>query len=121
MPLVSGNCTFCEGSGRCEECHGTGTNPHLNSPDPKCPHCSATGVCPECDGGGKAPIWRSHKGNVLKYGIFWAAGLIVFFGALAVVANRWLSGLMLVAWTAFWYVIFYRDAQRKKSAPSSRL
>ena len=54
---------------RCEECHGTGTNPHLNSTDPKCPHCSATGVCPECDGSGNAPICRSHKGNVFKYGI----------------------------------------------------
>lgn len=120
MPLVSGDCTFCEGLGKCEECHGTGTNPHLNSPEPRCPHCSGTGVCPECEGSGKAPLWRPHKGNLLIYGIAWALGLIAFFGVLSAVRNRWIIALLMVGWSAFWYVLFYRDSQRRKSAPPSR-
>jgi hypothetical protein len=121
MPLVSGDCTFCEGSGKCEECHGTGINPHLNSSEPKCSICSATGVCPECDGSGKGSLWRPHKGSVLKYGIALAAGLIAFFSMFALLQNSWIIVLMLVGWTAFWYFLFYRDSQRKKSAPASRL
>ncbi len=120
MALVSGECTFCEGSGKCEECNGSGTNKHLNSPDPHCTQCSGTGVCLECDGTGKSFLWRARKGNVLIYGITWALGLITFFSSFAFVRNRWILALLLVGWTAFWYVLFYCNSQRRKKAPPSR-
>jgi hypothetical protein len=43
-------CLFCEGAGRCSACEGTGTNPHINEPEPKCQRCSGTGVCAQCLG-----------------------------------------------------------------------
>jgi hypothetical protein len=47
-------CSECErrGDGRCSACFGSGTNLHLNSPEPKCRRCKGTGVCPSCDGSG---------------------------------------------------------------------
>jgi Flp pilus assembly protein TadB len=119
MPHVSGDCTFCEGSGKCKECQGSGVNPHINSPEAKCSHCSATGACPECDGTGRAG--SRHKGNVLFYGLAWASGLIVFFGVFAAVSHTSLKVVLVVAWTVFWYAVFYRDSQRRKPAPPSRL
>ena len=85
--LTQLDCRFCDGSGKCEEYNGTGTNPHLNSTLPECAHCSGTGVCPECGGSGRSPIARPRKGTVLKYGISWAAGIIAFFGLMAFVDN----------------------------------
>lgn len=121
MALVSGDCTFCAGSGKCEECNGTRVNPHLNSSEPECSHCFASGVCPECDGTGKTPMWRPRNGKVLVYGAAWAIGLIAFFGSLSFVTSRWIVTVLLIAWSAFWYVLFYRDSQRRKPAPGSRL
>jgi hypothetical protein len=118
--LTQLDCQFCEGSGKCEECNGTGTNPHLDSATPKCAHCSGTGVCPECDGSGRSPLAQPHKGSALKYGILWAAGIIGFFGLMAVVHNLLFTGIAMVAWTVFWYVLSHRDAQRKKPSPRSR-
>lgn len=113
--LIQGDCVFCEGSGKCEECHGTGTNPHLNSSEPKCPHCSGDGICPECEGVGKAPMYRrKYKGNVLFYGLLWAAGLIAFFGLIFIARNRWIQVLLFICWNVFWYILFYRDSQRTK-------
>jgi len=118
--LRLGDCHFCEGSGKCEECSGTGTNPHINSRAPKCPHCAGTGTCPECGGSGKSPLGRPRSGSVLKYGLLWAVGIIVFFGLLAVVKSRIFTAIGVVAWSVFWFVLFYRDSQRKKASPPSR-
>jgi hypothetical protein len=63
---------------------------------------------------------RPHRGSVLKYGILWAVGIIVFLGLMAIVDNRLYTGIAMVAWTVFWYVLFYRDGRRKKSSPPSR-
>ncbi len=119
--MISGQCTFCEGSGKCEECRGTGINPHLNSTEPKCPHCSGNGSCPECEGSGKGPTHRrEYKGNLLLYGILWASGLVAFFALLSLLKNPWILWLLLLGWSAFWYVLFYRDSQRRKPSPPSR-
>jgi hypothetical protein len=67
-----------------------------------------------------SPVARPRKGSALKYGILWAAGIIVFFGLMAVVNNRFFTGIAMVAWTVFWYGLFYRDGQGKKSSPPSR-
>jgi hypothetical protein len=64
-----GDCKFCEGSGKCEECNSSGIDPHLNYPDTRCPHCEATGLCPECCGTGTAGWACELKGNVLVYGL----------------------------------------------------
>ena len=46
--------------------------------------------------------------------------MIGFFGLMAVVHSLLFTGIAMVAWTLFWYVLFYRDAQRKKPSPPSR-
>ncbi len=100
--MISGQCTFCEGSGKCEECHGTGINPHLNSSEPKCSHCSGIGVCPECEGTGKSPMRRrQYKGNLLLYGILWASGLVAFFALISVFQNPWILKLLFLGGALF--------------------
>jgi hypothetical protein len=54
------------------------------------------------------------------YGLLWAAGFIVFFGLMAVVRSRIFAAISVVVWWVFWYVLFYRDSQRKKASPPSR-
>src|SRR5262249_8716130 len=121
--LMAFECGFCEGTGKCEECQGTGTNPHFNSEVPTCPHCSGTKLCPECEGTGKSPLGRPRKGNILIYGLAVSAALIGLFGVIGIVANRVSMVLALVIWwgfLGFLYVIFYRNARRKKPSPPSR-
>jgi hypothetical protein len=60
------------------------------------------------------------KGNVLLYGAAIAAGVIVFSLVVPTVRNCWLLGLILVLWNVLWYAVFYRQGQRRKSAPPSR-
>jgi hypothetical protein len=50
----------------------------------------------------------------------WAAGIIVFFGLIRVVHSRIFTAIAIIAWFAFFYVLFYRDSQRKKASPPSR-
>ena len=114
-----GDCAFCDGSGKCEECNGTGTNPHLSSSDPACPHCTGIGKCPECDGSGFAPIGRPRKGSVLKYALVVAALFIGLF-ALDAVPNRVGIILAVVVWFAELYALFRWDSRRKKPSPPSR-
>ena len=121
----AGDCMFCEGSGKCEECHGAGIDPHLNSAEIKCSHCNSTGICPECEGTGKAASSRQqYKGNVLIYGALCAVGLIAFFALFAITNNRWVTVALLVIWQAILFIVFYRasqkDTQRRKPAPPSR-
>lgn len=63
---------------------------------------------------------RPRKGNVLKYGLVWSVGLIGFFALMAIVDNRIFTVFLMVVWTVFWYVLYYRDGQRKKPSPRSR-
>ncbi len=114
-----GECVFCDGSGKCEECSGTGINPHVSSSEAACPHCSGTGKCPECDGSGLSPIGRPRKGSVLKYALFVVAVLIGLF-ALMTVPNRVVSAIAVVVWFVLLGVLFRWDSQRRKSSPPSR-
>ena len=119
--LVQGDCTFCEGSGKCGECFGTGINPHLNDASPKCPRCDATGVCPHCEGTGKTPMWRpSQSGSRLKYIFMWAAGLFVFsvLGGFTFVKYARAAALIPVAWSVAWYIAYRRSQNRKPTSAS---
>jgi hypothetical protein len=50
-------CKNCDepGNGKCARCYGTGTNLKLNSAEPKCPFCDGTGQCQLCKGTGIDP------------------------------------------------------------------
>ncbi len=41
-----------EGDGKCDMCHGTGKNVHLNSDKVDCEKCGGSGICPACGGTG---------------------------------------------------------------------
>jgi hypothetical protein len=41
-------CYTCRDTGKCQECDGSGQNPHLNSDDPRCPGCHGSGSCSVC-------------------------------------------------------------------------
>jgi DnaJ-class molecular chaperone len=43
------------GNGRCSKCHGSGVNLNLSSDEPKCLFCNGTGVCANCGGSGTYP------------------------------------------------------------------
>lgn len=117
--LVQGDCTFCEGSGKCEECNGAGTNPHLNSTMAQCSHCAGSGVCPECDGSGKSPLHR-HKKNALTPGLIWFLCTFAWFFLTSVVQKVLLRVTALIIWAVVSYVFLYRAGQRKKPSPPSR-
>ena len=80
-----------------------------------CSRCSGTGICSECDGTRKAPVARDRAGNVLIYGAAWAGGIIAFVAMVAVATNKWVIAILLMAWNGFWYIVFYRNSQRKTS------
>jgi DnaJ-class molecular chaperone len=57
-------CTFCEGSGDCNLCGGTGNaKEYIAHPDPfhvnpetgdvECPGCDGSGQCENCEGSGE--------------------------------------------------------------------
>jgi hypothetical protein len=117
MPKL-GDCLFCNGSGRCEECNGRGINPHVSSSDAVCPHCSGSRKCPECDGSGLSPIGRPRKGNVLKYGTLIAA-LLIGLLALMSVPNRIVAAIAGVVWVGLLYGLFSWNSKRRKSSPPS--
>ena len=114
-----GDCLFCNGSGKCEECNGTGINPHVSSSDASCPHCSGSRKCPECDGSGLSPIGRPRNGNVLKYSILIVA-LLMGLLALMAVPNRIVAAIAMVVWVGLWYGLFSWNSKRRKSSPPSR-
>ena len=114
-----GDCLFCHGSGKCEECNGTGINPHLSSSDNTCPHCSASGKCPECSGSGLSPIGRPHEGSVVRYALFIVAILIGLFALLAV-SSRIVTVIAMVVWIGLLYLLFSWDSKRRKPTPPSR-
>ena len=114
-----GECLFCDGSGKCEECNGTGINPHLSSSDAACPHCSACGKCPECEGSGLSRIGRPREGSILRYAIYVAAVLIGAFG-LFLVPNRIVNIVGLVAWFSLLYALLRWHEKRRKRSPPSR-
>jgi hypothetical protein len=114
-----GDCVFCDGSGKCEECNGTGVNPHMRSSDAACPHCSGNGKCPECSGSGLSPIGRPHKGSVVKYALL-VVGVMLGLFALMTVPNRIVATIAWVVWAVLLYALFHWDSQRKKSTPPSR-
>jgi hypothetical protein len=108
-----GDCVFCKGTGKCEECGGSGVKPLDAS---ACSHCSGTGACPECKGTGKSSYWRQRRpGNLLLYGVLWAAGLIGLFALMAI--SRFFMIIGMATWTAFLFVLFSRGSQRKQSSP----
>jgi len=118
----SSQCARCEGTGRCPDCNGTGTNRHLNSTDPKCPECSATGVCSECDGSGKSPIAMPlYRGSLLRQGLIWAGMVIAAAWWAASVFNksRFYAVLVILIWTVFWCVVLYRNAKRHERRKQS--
>lgn len=108
------SCATCEGRGKCPSCDGTGTNPHLHSPEPKCPHCSGTGMCSECDGAGKnAMAMPRYHGSLLTQGLLWAVIVIGIFWATSLIRNSRLHGLaVILIWTVSWCLILYRNAKR---------
>jgi hypothetical protein len=111
----SAECARCEGSGMCRDCNGSGTNPHLNSADPKCPECSATGRCSECDGTGKSPsAMPLYQGSLLKHGVLWAGvAIAVWSGTVLLFAKSRFFGLIaIVIWTVSWCLMLYRNARR---------
>ena len=112
--LISGDCQFCEGSGRCQECNGTGINIHLNTFERACAQCSGSGICPECNGCGKDPLFRPREGNVLIYGILVALGV----GALIVVTTfLWkVSGMIAVIFWSVCSLVFFRLGGQKRSS-----
>ena len=60
--------------------------------------------------------WRGDRaGNVLIYGAAWAGGIIAFVAMVAVATNKWVIAILLMAWNGFWYIVFYRNSQRKTS------
>jgi hypothetical protein len=112
------DCVFCEGTGKCEECKGTGTKPLSVT---GCPNCSGTGKCPECEGIGKSPFWvRPRDGSVLIYGLLCAAAFVACFGLMTVVRNRIFTIICNVVWLVLCGVLFSRSSQRKKAIPPSR-
>lgn len=114
-----GECVFCGGSGKCEECNGTGINPHVSSVEGACPHCSGSGKCPECSGSALSPIGRPRKGSVLKYALLVVAALVGIF-ALMTFPNRIVAATGVILWMAILYALFYWDGHRTKSIPPSR-
>lgn len=113
------DCAFCSGSGKCEECNGTGINPHLNSSDASCPHCSGSGKCPECNGAGLSPLGRPRKGSILGYALLIVALLIGLF-VLVSVPNRVVDVIAVVVWMVLLYALFRWNSERKKPSPPSR-
>lgn len=111
----SAQCARCEGSGKCRECNGTGTNPHLNSVDPKCPECSATGRCNPCDGAGESSIALPlYRGSLLKHGILWA-GVVLAVWWVAVLLfgrSRFYGLVVILIWTVCLCLILYCNARR---------
>lgn len=117
----SAQCARCEGTGRCPDCNGTGTNRHLNSADPRCPECSATGICGECDGGGKSPIAMPlYQGSPLKQGLLWAGVVIAVWWAISLLnKSRFYAVVGVLIWTVSWCAVLYRNAKRHESRKES--
>jgi hypothetical protein len=107
-------CLFCDGTGKCEECRGTGTKPLSVS---CCTHCSGTGDCPECEGSGKSSFWGRPRGvSVLIYGFLWAAGLVGFFGLMTLANRPFVKVICMVGWTVFWFGLFYYGTKGRNAA-----
>jgi len=114
-----GDCAFCNGSGKCEECEGTGTNPNFNSSVDVCPHCSASGKCPECGGSGLGPIGRPREGSVLRYAFLVAATLVGVF-ALMTAPSRVVKVIGFLVWMCLLWWVFSRNDKCRGPNPPSR-
>jgi hypothetical protein len=114
-----GDCAFCAGSGKCEECDGTGANPQFNSPESACPHCSTSGKCPECGGSGLSPIGRFREGSVLKYAVFVVAVMAGVFALLSV-PSRIVSVTGSILWVCLCWGVFRWNGKRRGPSPPSR-
>jgi hypothetical protein len=66
-------CTDCRGSGRCEQCYGSGANLHLNEPDPTCASCHGMRICQTCEGNRVLPKSSDFGDAPLGLRLFFSA------------------------------------------------
>ena len=129
---ASRRCPDCRGFGRCEDCHATGVNLHLNDAEPHCRGCHGTGRCFACAGTGllrrttpdvlNAPAWLRVILSLIPcsmlYGVFiarmpvhWGRGGPVLS---SVVGQFFFAGICGTILYQIWKDVKPEDFKRRK-------